>query len=102
MRDGFWDGMVHKRNYAIGIPKGLQVVLEERGIDISGMNGNKMREVLKSHPDFKNEKRKIERLLTDEHGHIAYFLLKYHCEINPIERVWAQLKNTLKPAAFTV
>ena len=46
-----------------------------------------MREVLKSHPDFKNEKCRIERLLTDEHGHIAYFLQKYHCELNPIERV---------------
>ena len=97
MRDGFWDGMVHKMNYAIGIPKGLQVVLEEQGIDTSGMNENKMREVLKSHPDFKNEKCKIEkckieRLLTDEHGHIAYFLLKHHCELNPIERVWGQLK----------
>ena len=29
MRDGFWDGNVQKMNYAIGIPKGLQVVLEE-------------------------------------------------------------------------
>lgn len=29
MRDGFWDGNVQKMNYAIGIPKGLRVVLEE-------------------------------------------------------------------------
>ena len=45
MRDGhgFWDGKVHKMNYAIG----LWVVLEERGIDTSGMNGDKMRKVLK-------------------------------------------------------
>ena len=46
-----------------------------------------MGKVLKSRPDFKNEKCRIERLLTDEHGHIAYFLQKYHCELNPIERV---------------
>ena len=87
MRDGFWDGKVQKMNYAIVIPKGLWVVLEERGIDTSGMNGDTMREVLKSHPDFKNEKCRIERLLTHEHGHIAYFLQKYHSELNPIERV---------------
>lgn len=45
---------VQKMNYAIGIPKGLRVVLEEQGIDTSGMNGDKMREVLGSHPDFKD------------------------------------------------
>ena len=96
MRDGFWDGKVQKMNYAIVIPKGLWIVLEEQGIDTSGMNGDTMREVLKSHPDFKNEKCRIERLLTDEHGHIAYFLPKYHCELNPIERVWAQSKKYSK------
>ena len=52
MRDGFWDGKVQKMNYALGIPKGMRVVLEERGIDTRNMNAEKMREVLSIHPDF--------------------------------------------------
>ena len=92
---GFWDGKVQSMNYAIGIPKGMKIVLEERGINTKGMNADRMREILRSHPDFKNEKNRIERLLT-EHGHIAYFLPKYHCELNPIERVWAQAKKYSK------
>ena len=55
-----------------------------------------MREVLGSHPDFKNEKCGIEWLLVEEHQHIAYFLSKYHCELNPIERMWAQAKRYSK------
>jgi len=54
-----------------------------------------MREILRQHQDFKEEKCRIERLL-DDHKHIAYFLPKYHCELNPIERVWAQAKRYSK------
>ena len=39
-------------NYAIGIPKGLCVGLEERGIDTKGMNGDQIHEILGSHKDF--------------------------------------------------
>lgn len=95
MHDGLWDGKAQKMNYAIGIPKGMHVILEERGINTKGMNADKMREILGSHPDFKNEKSRIERLLM-LFGHIAYFLPKYHCELNPIERVWAQAKRYSK------
>ena len=56
MRDGFWDGKVQKMNFALGIPKALRRVLEERGTDNTEMNADKMSEVLSSHPDFKNEK----------------------------------------------
>ena len=55
-----------------------------------------MREVLRSHSDFKNEKWRIERLLVEEHQHIACFLPKYRCELNPIERIWAQAKRYTK------
>ena len=56
MRDGFWNGKIQHINYAIGIPKGLCVILEERGIDTKGMNRDQMHEVLGSHENFKNEK----------------------------------------------
>lgn len=60
------------------------------------MNANEMRKVLGSHPDFKNEKSRIERYLIEDRGHIVYMLPKYHCELNPIERVWAQAKRYTK------
>ena len=44
-----------------------------------------------SHEDFKNEKMKIEHYLNDR-GHCCLLLPKFHCEINPIERCWAQAK----------
>ena len=96
MRDGFWAGKPQKMNYALGIPKGLRVILEERGIDTRKMNAEEMRRVLGSHPDFKHEKSTIERFLTEEKGHIVYMLPKFHCELNPIERVWAQAKRYTK------
>ena len=33
----------------------------------------------------------IESFLTDK-GHVALFLPKFHCELNPIERVWGEAK----------
>ncbi len=59
---------------AHGIPKGMKRVLEERGVYTAKLNQKEMREILGSHPDFKYEKSRI-------------------CELNPIERVWAQAKR---------
>ena len=117
MRDGWWNGKPQKMNYALGVPKGMRVVLEERGISTHHMVADQIREVLNSHPDFKNEKSMIERFLVEEKGHIMYMLPKFHCELNPIERVWAQakqyarayckysirsLRNTIMPALDSV
>ena len=83
-------------NYSLGVPKGMRAALEERGINTRNMNADKMREVLGSHPDFKNEKSTIERFLGEEKGHVVYMLPNFHCELNPIERVWAQAKRYSK------
>ena len=96
MRDGWWNGKSQKMNFALVIPKGMRVLLKERGIDTNKMNADMMREVLGNHPDFKNEKSRIERFLVEEKGHIMYMLPKFHCELNPIERVWAQAKRYSK------
>ena len=92
VRDGLWESKPQRMNYAIGIPKGLCVVLEEQGVNTHGMNGDEIRAILGSHPDFKNEKSTVEHFLTEERRHIAYFLPEYHPELNPIERIWAQAK----------
>ena len=48
-----------------------------------------MRKVLGTHSDF------CKILLAKGH-HICYFLPKFYCELNPIERVWSQAKRYTK------
>lgn len=51
-----------------------------------------MKQQLSQHQDFKFEKSEIEKFLLRK-GHIPVFLPKFHPELNPIERVWAQMKR---------
>ena len=96
MRDGWWGGKPQKMNYSVGIPKGMRVIVKERGVNTHGMNADKMREVLGSHPDFKNEKASIERFLEAEKGHIVFTCSQDFTELNQIERIWAQSKRYTK------
>ena len=98
MRDTEYDGRVQKMYTTVRgekIAKGMRMVLEERGVSTAGKNADWMRKELASHPDFKNEKNMVERFLVGK-GHICVFLPKFHPELNPIERVWAQLKRYTK------
>lgn len=80
--------------FGLGVPKGLHAVLDAgKGCQTQGLCADEMEWILAGHPDFKNEKSSIERYLVEEHGHISYMLPKCHCELNPIERVWAQAKH---------
>ena len=92
MRDTIWNGQVQKMVFNIGIPKVLIQVLRERGKYEHGMKSEEMRKELSSHTDFKEEKTKIEHFLNSK-GHACIFLPKFHCELNPIERCWAQAKR---------
>ena len=56
MRDGCWNGQVQKMVTSSDVPKGLCRVLEERGLNTHGMNGDEIRKVLGEYPDFKYEK----------------------------------------------
>ena len=95
MRDTVWAGKPQKLCFNLGVPKGMKQVLKERGINTDSLNAEKMREILKQHDDFKNEK---PRLITEleKESHIALYLPKFHPELNPIERVWAQSKQYTK------
>ena len=73
----------------------MKIVHEERGISTVGKNTYWMCKELASHSDFTNEKNMVERFLVQK-GHICVFLLKFHPELNPIKRVWAQLKRYTK------
>ena len=55
------------------------------------MKADNMRTVLSFHEDFLYENTIVEDYLKGR-GHKVYFLPKFHCELNPIERVWAQAK----------
>jgi hypothetical protein len=50
-----------------------------------------MQRALECQPDFKAEKPLLQ-VLIEKRGHICLFLPKFHCELNPIEMVWAQIK----------
>jgi len=91
MRDTVWAGRVQKMVDDKGVPKGMKKVLEERGINTSRMKADDMRTVLSFHDDFQNEKTLVEHFII-ERGHKCLFLPKFHCELNPIERVWGQAK----------
>lgn len=60
-----------------GIPKGLCTMLEEHDANTRGMLQDEMRRVLGSHPDFKDDKSRLEHFLLVEKGHIAYLLPKF-------------------------
>ncbi|EKM78048.1 hypothetical protein AGABI1DRAFT_42629, partial [Agaricus bisporus var. burnettii JB137-S8] len=51
-----------------------------------------MQRVLSLQEDFQNEKPLLQ-LIIEQAGHKCLFLPKYHCELNPIEMVWAQTKQ---------
>lgn len=91
MRETVWKGKVHKMNYWGGVPKGTRAVLTERGVDTSRMKAEDLRAPLAEMDDFKNEKSLIEHYLVGRR-YIPIFLPKFHLELNPIKRVWAQLK----------
>ena len=92
MRDTTWRGRVQKMVLSDGTPKGMKQVLIERGINVTKMKAEQMREVLQEMPDFKYEKTKVETLLHSNNFQ-GYFIPKFHCELNPIERVWGQSKK---------
>ena len=72
-----------------GRPKGAALVLEERGYNTKGM---KLEAILADNDDFKNEKCRVDTFLSNS-GHTCVFIPKFHCELNPIERVWSQRKR---------
>ena len=91
MRDTIWAGKLQRMTLADGTPKGMKLVLKERGINSATPKGDDMRTILSFHHDFRNEKTLVEQFILDE-GHQVVFLPKFHCELNPIERVWGQAK----------
>ena len=92
MRDTIWGGAVQRMIDNTGTPKGMKVVLEERGVDTTNMRLKDMRDLLKTFPDFSGQKTILEDYI-ERRGHICIYYPKFHCELSPIERVWCQSKK---------
>ena len=90
MRSTVWNDQTQSMVFPEGQAKGLKVVIEERGIDTSRMKANEMR--LSSFEDFTTQKTILQDYV-EKRGHICIFSPKYHCELNPIERVWCFAKR---------
>ena len=73
--------------------KGLRKILQQRGINTATLKADDMRVILSNHDDFVNEKTQVEHYDVTSQGFQCFFLPKFHCELNPIERVWGQSKR---------
>ena len=91
VRDTMWAGQPQRMVHDDGTAKGLRTIFRERGINTERMNAKDMRIVLSFHEDFANEKTILEHYM-QKRGHMMFYLPKFHCELNAIERVWAQAK----------
>jgi hypothetical protein len=98
IRDGFFmrDGVrVMQPMMENGLARPLQDILEERGLWQPKMRKAAAALLLKEQPDFTGQKEWLTEVV-EGRGHQILFLPKFHCELNPIERVWAHLKNDLR------
>lgn len=60
MRDTVWDGQPQRMVDANGIPKGLERVLQERGVDTRGKKKAELADIISDHADFKSEGRSCQ------------------------------------------
>lgn len=113
MRDTMWNGANQRMVTDDGLQKGMKTVLEERGVDTRGMNADKLRRQFEVNlknrlihvtgyhvystlllllQDFQDRTTLLQQEVTGR-GHICLYLPKFHCELNPIERVWCHAKK---------
>lgn len=98
----------------VKIPKGIAMILAERGIFPQGPDGKPLRAkcsprcpdplpeeppktccqaaILQGHQDFREQKSLIATTI-EARGHKCVFLPKFHCELNPIEMFWGFAKG---------
>lgn len=70
MRDTQWAGGIQKLVDETDIPKGMRIVLEERGINTTGMKASDMRQKLKTFPDFNQQQTILEKYI-EQRGHLS-------------------------------
>jgi hypothetical protein len=93
MRDTEWNGSIQKMVNENGEPKGLRIVLQERGVDTSSMTKDQMCKALLTYPDFKTAAKPLLQERIEARNHKCMFIPRFHCELNPIEWVWCFVKR---------
>ena len=78
--------------------KGLEKIAKERGLEYApGENLPVIRKDLMEEPGFLDAQTELQ-LAAQELGHVVLYLPKFHVELNPIEWIWAFVKNKLRKA----
>ena len=73
------DGKLQHMVFPDGKPKGMQDLVEERGINLSGMKADNMLRILKEMNSFKYEKTNVEEYYITAKRYRYIFIPKYHC-----------------------
>lgn len=87
-------------------PKGIKIVLAERGIVRPGLHGRCkkcviesesccLKRILENQPDFLAQTSLVQEVI-EAAGHLCIFLPKFHCELNFIEYSWSAVKKYLR------
>ena len=88
-------------------PKGLKVVLSERGLYQSRLRGKCQsrcepgatdccnKRILECQPDFQAQRSLVQETIENA-GHLCIFLPKFHCELNFIEFFWGKAKKYIR------
>ena len=94
MRDTCWIGKVQKMVLPDGRPKGMKLVLEERGVDTTKMKAADMALVLGNHHDFKQEKTALEHVVKRK-GHYCIFYQSSIANLTLLRGYGVRQNNTL-------
>lgn len=83
-----------------GIYKGLIVICKELNlidskVQTKDVSLNDLRNILLKHPAFGGEITRLERLASS-YGHKVIFCPKFHCELNPVEGCFCDLKQFVR------
>lgn len=96
MRATVWHGqrqsMCFEDGALKGQPKGLKRVLVERWLWKEGMKKSDAQRALSECEDFMGQMTILEELAS-RRNHLAAFFPKFHCELNPMELLWAEAKR---------
>ena len=72
MNDTEWQGKGKKMNFELGVRKGMWLILQERGVDVTGMGAEKMRSVLAEMDDLSMKGASLNIIL-ERRGTLQFF-----------------------------
>ena len=92
VRDTVWAGWPQAMVHSDGTAKCLKMIMQERGINPSTLKADNMWTILSNYDNFLNKKTEVEHYI-EGWGFLCLFPPKFHCELNPTDRVWGQPKR---------